>query len=272
MIVKYVNHLGEELNLNYRSCRLLVSDLLDYEWEAVYNGDKIDGFVAAAKTKNVNLDLMGTKERSSRYLASLISDIFNRDVVDGIPGQLFINDYYLKCYVKKSEKERWQAPVLTSLTLTILTDKPLWVKEITIEIPVDSAPVSTGLMYDYTYNYIYGENGLSVTFENEHFAACNFKLTAYGPFNNLEFAINGNLYRVNQSCAEGEMLVLDTSARTIVKVDTYGNAWNVFGKQDFTLDNFKQIPAGENVLSYGRTYEIDLTIYEERSEPKWSTW
>lgn len=272
MDVKYVNHLGEEIDLNYRSCRLLVSDLLDYDWEAVYNGDKIEGFKASAKTKKVNLDLMSTKERSSRYLANLISDIFNKDVISKTPGQLYINDYYLRCYVKKSEKERWQTPVLTSLTLTILTDKPLWVRETTIEIPVDSAPVSTGLMYDYTYDYTYGSSGLSITFENEHFAPCNFQLTAHGPFNALEFAINGNLYRVNQSCAEGETLVLDTSKRTIVKTDVYGNTWNVFGKQDFTLDNFKQIPAGENVLSYGRTYQIDLTLYEERSEPKWSAW
>ena len=33
MIVRYVNHNGTEVNLNKEPYKMLVSDLLDYEWE-----------------------------------------------------------------------------------------------------------------------------------------------------------------------------------------------------------------------------------------------
>ncbi len=271
--VYYISGNDEKIYLDRPPFWMQTGDFLDYEWSYKTKNERITGFKKEIAEREFWITVFGNSEAEYADNWSRIHEVFEKDILNVTPGKLYFGEYCLNCYIFASEKSEWEYDCnMHDNRYWLVTDRPFWIRESSITIPTATDPEGDGLYYDYTYDYTYGSSGLSVTFENEHFAPCNFRLTAHGPFNALEFAINGNLYRVNQSCAEGEMLILDTSARTIVKIDTYGNVWNVFGKQDFTLDNFKQIPAGENILSYGRTYQIDLTIYEERSEPKWSAW
>ena len=270
MVIKYVNSSGESIFLNSYGIKLREADFFKRIWSPEKKDKKYELIKEPVEYKII-LEIIGSDVVKREILNNLFK-ITERDAISGSKGKLYVGEEYLKCTISESKSYPAESPIGVLQNLVAFSEDGIWTRECAITIPTATDPEGDGLYYDYTYDYTYGDSGLSVTFENEHFAPCNFRLTAHGPFNALEFAINGNLYRINQSCIEGETLVLDTSTRTIVKTDTYGNTWNVFGKQDFTLDNFKQIPAGENVLSYGRTYQIDLTLYEERSEPKWSAW
>lgn len=276
MILKYVNSKGIVFNLEGNNIRVKSGNFHKNSWKAKANkkriGENIESFEKGAVTYEVTLKLRGNLVERKSILNNL-HDAAECDIIQNTPGTVHFDEYYIECFILASDTHASEElSYRTEKVIEIYCPYPFWIRESSITIPTATDPEGDGLYYDYTYDYTYGSSGLSITFENEHFAPCNFKLTAHGPFNTLEFAINGNLYRVNQSCAEGEMLILDTSTRTIVKIDTYGNVWNVFGKQDFTLDNFKQIPPNKNILSYGRAYQIELTLYEERSEPKWSAW
>lgn len=44
MIIKYVNSTGQGVNLNEMPYKMLVSDILDYEWEVITSSNKITGF------------------------------------------------------------------------------------------------------------------------------------------------------------------------------------------------------------------------------------
>lgn len=270
MVIKYENASGDSVFFDGQGIKLREADF----FKRIWSPEKTDNGYEPKKEPveyKITLEIVGYGAEKREILNQLFETI-EKDTISGNKGKLHVGEWHLNCFISEAKSYPAESPIGVLQNLVAFSEDGIWTRESSVTIPVTTDPEGNGLYYDYTYDYTYGSSGLSITIENEHFAPCNFKLTAHGPFNNLEFAINGNLYRVNQSCAEGEMLVLDTSARTIVKVDTYGNVWNVFGKQDFTLDNFKQIPAGENVLSYGRTYQIDLTLYEERSEPKWSAW
>lgn len=272
MIIRYVNNFGESVDLNKYPYKMLISDIFDYDEDVISGNDKIIGFTSEfISDKTVSVDVHKTKNKTAFELLNVLTDIFQKDVLMGVPGKLYVDDWYFSCFFKGREMERWDTAVIISCEYKVAFDREAWLKESTLLILPASDPVAAGLTYDYTYDYTYGENGLSVFFENDHFTACDFKLKAYGPFDSLAFAINSNMYEVDADCGEGESLVIDTKAQTITKIDVYGNTWNAFGDQNFDYNNFAKIPAGENTLSYSREYALELTFYQERSEPKWNS-
>ena len=56
MIVRYVNHNGTEVNLNKEPYKMLVSDLLDYEWEVSTTSNRIVGFGYTVREKALNIE------------------------------------------------------------------------------------------------------------------------------------------------------------------------------------------------------------------------
>ena len=73
-----------------------------------------------------------------------------------------------------------------------------------------------------------------------------------------------------------EQLVIDSMAKDIYKLAA-GEKINAFGDRyiQYTPDgkfvdkNFKKIAAGSNYVSAGDDFQWSLTLYDERSEPKW---
>ena len=61
MIVRYVNHNGTEVNLNKEPYKMLVSDLLDYEWEVSTTSNRIVGFGYTVREKALNIDVHRSK-------------------------------------------------------------------------------------------------------------------------------------------------------------------------------------------------------------------
>ena len=91
MIVKYINSAGTEVNLNQSPYKMLVSDILDYEWEPVEVSGKIAGFKKAMASKEINIDVLKDKAGSRQNL-SFLTDIFEKDVVAVTPGKLYIDE------------------------------------------------------------------------------------------------------------------------------------------------------------------------------------
>ena len=103
MNVRYVNNKGVEVNLNKEPYKLLVSDLLDYEWEVLKSSNKISGFEKSVSEKTINIDIMKNKSKTARQLMNELSFVFESDIVNKMPGKLYIDDNYMRCYIFASE-------------------------------------------------------------------------------------------------------------------------------------------------------------------------
>ena len=264
-----VFHLSSE---NVRA-RIKTAGFYDYEWEP----EEIEQTIGSVLTNigkraaryELTVDFIGDKETRAK-LADAFFEIIEKDICAKKPGRLYFKDYYLECFVYGSKfGGKDQRTRAVQKRVKAYAFYPFWIREFSINIPPSGKPNADGLVYDYVYGYPYGSNNMSVTFVNDHFTECDFKMCAHGQFEKLRFAINEHMYEVNVSCQKGERVVVDTKNKTIIKIDAKGNEKNVFGYQNFAYDNFKKMPAGSNVLSYSRTHGMDLIFYQERSEPKW---
>ena len=275
MILKYTSSAGVKFDLDSANIpRIKDANFHTSIWKYSYiekqYGVDITEFKKDAAEYELKLIFTGEEEKRKRYLDNFHSEI-EKDIISKTPGRFQWEQWYADCYVISSSTYPGDKPNKTMNDVVLLVPGSFWISEQSLAIyKSDTIPDSSGIIYDYTYGSAYGDSGLSVNFYNDHFIPCNFVLEAKGPLSKLEFAINENLYEINVSCAEGESVVLDTKERTIKVIDSYGNSWNAFGKQNFDFDNFAKIPAGENVISYNRSYDIYLTIYQERSEPRWT--
>lgn len=270
--IYYESGTKERIYLDQEPFWMQTGDFLDYEWLYNTRNNCISGFQKEISEKEFLITVFGNNDQEYSSNWARIHDVFEKDVCNMTPGKLYFGEYYLVCYIFASEKTEWEYDCNMHDNLyRLVTDYPFWIKESTILIPTVTAPVAAGLTYPYTYDYMYGENGFSVTFENDHFTACDFRLTAHGLFDKLTFAINGNLYEVDVTCKENESITIDTKDETIIKTDIYGNRWNVYGDQNFDYNNFAKIPPGKIALSYSRNHALEFTFYRERSEPKWGT-
>lgn len=259
MIIRYVNNFGELVNLNEYPYKMLISDIFDYDHEIISNENKIIGFTSEfISDRTVSVDVHRTKEKTAFQLVNALTDIFQKDILAGVPGRLYIDSWYLRCFFKGREMNRWDTAVIISLEYEVCFEKMAWIKEVSYYAP----PVDIDGLLEI--------NTVPASLENPHYTECDFLLKAYGPFDELFFYVNDNQYRIVTSCKDGEYLLLDTRDETIVKVDSSGNKTNAYASQVFTLDNFKKIPAGSNSIRYKRNYAIEITLFQERSEPKWN--
>ena len=92
MNIEYVNSSNKKVDLNSEPYKMLISDLLDYDWEMVESGNKIAGFKKGISKRSIDIDVIRTKGKSSRKLANDLTDIFEEDVQCGIPGKLFVGE------------------------------------------------------------------------------------------------------------------------------------------------------------------------------------
>lgn len=256
--IYYKSASGEVIYLDRAPFWMQTGNFLNYEWAYNTRGNKITGFQKEIAEKEFLITVSGDTEEEYAANWNQIHDVFEKDIYRTTPGKLYFGAYYLNCYVFASEKTEWEYGCCMHDNLYYLaTDHSFWAKEESYYIP----PVNiTGLIEI---------NRVPADLENTNFKECDFVLKAYGPFEEVLFYINDNQYRIVTACEESEYLLLDTRNETIVKVDASGNKTNVYSTQVFSLDNFKKIPAGENILRYKRDYAIEITLFHERSEPKW---
>lgn len=268
MIVRYVNHNGTEVNLNKEPYKMLVSDLLDYEWEVSTTSNRIVGFGYTVREKALNIDVHRSKSAGARENMNALTEIFETDILSGIPGRLYINDQYMTCYIKSSEKDNWGADQIIQCEYGIITDFPFWITETEFSFKISDITSTDNKRYPYKYPYRYA-NGMNNTYIiNPHFTEANFKLRIYGPVVNPQVGIGGYPYLVNIMLEKGEYLEINSMKETVEKVAVNGERESVFHNRAKKKSIFKKVPPGKQEIVWPGTFYFDLLIYEERSEPK----
>ena len=93
-------------------------------------------------------------------------------------------------------------------------------------------------------------------------------MTIFGEVGNPRVSVNGHPYQVNVDLAANEYLIIDSRKNTVTKYLANGTTLNVFDKRNKAQSVFEPIPGGTLRLTWPGTFGFDLTLYEERSEPR----
>lgn len=275
MNFKYVNSIGESIDLSTFPYALQSDSILDYSWnyessDIGNNRAKITRFYKEVTEIPVQIAIYAEDNEEYIELLNKFFVIVEKDIVTNTAGKLFCDDSYLTCYIRASSKAQWKNGIrFCTNDITIVTEYPFWVTE-TVKM-FRASGISGTKMYEYSYPYTYGGIGKqNITLINSHYANTDFKIILYGSAANPSISIGGHVYQVNTTIAKGELLEIDSIKGTIYKVTQKGQRINQFNERRKDSDIFEKIPPGTSYISWNGDFDFDITLYEERSEPKWS--
>lgn len=275
--VEYRNHLGESFKFGENGAYINGNDLHDYAWNATKKGSRISSLDRVVSTRKLPVIILCTSESDGIEKRNKLFETVEKDALATEHGKLIVGDYYMRCFVTKSAKSSYSKTDKKMIAaLTVTTDFPYWVKETTFSFtrsggvsPVDTETV-TYLDYPYDFPADYAQSGDSGDVTNSGFAGSNFKLIIYGECDNPAIYIGGQKYQVNCKVEDGEYLTIDSISKKIYLTQYDGTTVNKFSNRDKGSYIFEKIPAGSSHVLWDGTFGFDLTIIDERSEPKWT--
>lgn len=284
----YVNNRGERIDLSDYPYIFQEGSLLD--WVYSYNTDSLAtrdvtyGYKMAAKTIPVKVAVLcdytiPLEERKEQWKEAVdhLADVVQADVIDGKDGRLYTDTgFYLSCKIIGSEKTDWRMglPIMFN-TLTILADKPVWIREETKEFFPQSevpAPEDGFLDYEYDYQYDYTSQKIGTSdWYIDHYQPSEFEMTIFGPCVNPRILIDGYPYEVFDTLENNEYMVIDSRQNSVIKHLSNGTVQDLYDLRAKEESVFEPIPSGYLNLSWSGLFGFEITLYIERGEPRWKT-
>lgn len=273
-LLTYQNNEGEVLVSSSKMSQagLFVedSDLRNFTWNVLSVNERITGF---NKKKITSYSLpckirCNTEEQGKKFKERLYR-IAEKDVLANKPGRIWIAGYYMYCFVTESKKENWRVNQrVADITLTITTDKPYWIKEVTYQFRVRE-PGNEGYDFNLDLPMDLGTAFINGTIQEADFPLADFRLKIFGEVSNPEVIINGHSYKVNYTVSASSTIIIDSLKRTIVVEDAYGNQESILFYRDTDSYIFEKINTRDSDILWNNEFNFDLTIYLQRSEPTW---
>lgn len=276
-MVKYQNSTGEIYSLQEFGVKIKNAKFHSYSWNAIEKKQRFGAIVRDFKKEaieyKIELRISGTDNRK-KEIENMLFEAFERDINARHPGKLLYDDYYIECYITASETSPDEYFGLKK-TITAYCPYPFWIKETTYQyLPeppeaVKYTDLETGIMFpEFPFDFapVRGEKIL----ENPSFTESNFVMTIYGFAESPQVSIAGHPYRVETTIYEGERLIIDSKKGTVKKIGRLGEVVDCYNARQKDYSIFKKIPAGLNVFQWSGGFGVDITLFDERSEPKCS--
>lgn len=272
----YENHLGERIDF-YNSPYVLTGHTFA-DWSLSYNtvNNRSFGFkikpVAMTFTVTIMPRAVDPEGREARYAHCIDSfvEIVSKD--KDVNGKLWsTTGEYLNCQIVASKKTNWRKHRLVTLSCTLQTDYPYWIKERKYSYSaIDNTP-NLCLDYPYGYNYDFGGTVVGVSeLAEEGTDPAGYKLIIYGRTSSPRVRLNGIWRGATVDLYDGERLEIDSINKTVLKI-TETDTYNVFAsrlKGDTSI--FDKIAPGQTEIMWNGKFDFDLIMCEERREPRWS--
>lgn len=272
-MLRYENHLGEVVSFGENGVFVNQNDLRDFAWSYTSKNNRISNFHKGITGKKLNVVIACATEAEGIAKRNALFEYFEKDVLAKKHGKIIIGEYYMKCFVVGSEKAKFlYGKNYMELKLSIVTDFPAWVRESTTIFRKASHPaVAGGKNFDFPFDYAfdYASDIASKPLMNDDFTPTNFRMYIFGACANPQIYIAGHIYNVNTEIAANEFLVIDSVAKTVELVRGNGEKVNRFNDRSRDSYLFERIPPGANDVSWDGDFGFDITLLEERSEPKW---
>ncbi len=131
MDIYYINSQGEKLDLvTYPYLMLSDTDLFDYTWSKTTKGTsfpRISSFSRSMVQKKIKIRVKGLNDQDYLNNIEKITTFFDADVVKLSPGRLYVDNYYLDCYIFASSKSSKYLMVNNStVQFTLLSPDGNW--------------------------------------------------------------------------------------------------------------------------------------------------
>lgn len=271
--LKYKNHVNEVFDFGKDGIFVNTNDLHDYEWTVTNKGGRISALDYSVSKRKLPIIIICDTEEKGIAARNKLLEVVEKDVLAMQHGKIIIGDYYFKCFVTKSQKKnylttkRWM-----EVTLTLTSDLPYWVREETFVFRKLGEGGGGGKNLDFAFDFPFDfSSGMaSKKLNNAGFVGTNFRMTIYGACSNPAVHISGHTYQVNCDVASGEYLTIDSVAKKIYRTAIDGTVTNVFNLRNKDSYIFEKIPSGSNSVTWEGDFGVDITLLEERSEPKWT--
>lgn len=277
MIVKYISGnsrkeiiLNQDYAISIKTCNPYQSSWT-YESVKRQYGIDISRFGKDPINLKVTLKFRGTKNSINQNLEDFYKEC-EKDIIGMTPGAFWVGDHYLSGYMINRVTTNTADFYGRLQDITFLGIKGFWIKELTKEFyPSSSDPGGDAdLDYNYDYNYDYApEIGSGRQLIIDHFASSEFKMIIFGPAVDPRVNINEHAYQVFDDIEAGEYVVIDSRDNTVIKYRNSGTTVNLFDMRGKEQSVFEPIPGGTNSVSWSGAFGFDITLFLERSEPKW---
>ncbi len=263
----YKNHMNETVEFGSGGLYVNENDLRDFAWDISTKNGKITSLDRGVVTKTIPVVVLSS---NAKELKNRLFEVCEKDVLTKKHGRIEIGDYYLKCFITASSKSSYlQSKKHTEITLTISTDYPYWIKETKTTFGYGIYSPGKNLDFNNDFAYDYTSNMLGKELKNTGITPVNFKMIIYGACENPTINIGGHIYSVNVKLAKDEYLIIDSITKKIIQKHTDGSETNCFNLRNRESYVFEKIPVGVNLVSIVGDFKFDVTLLEERSEPKW---
>lgn len=267
----YKNHMNEVFEFGKDGIFVNTNELHDYEWDVTKKGSRISSLDYKISKRKLPVVIICETDEQGTAARNRLFEVMEKDALAMQYGKIIIGDYYLRCFITKSQKKKYlNTKRYMSLTLTVTTDYPYWVKETKHIFRSTGNVDGKNLDYSYDYPFDYFPAVTNGELNNTNFVASNFRMVIYGACTNPAVYVSGHKYTVNCTVAANEYLTIDSVAKTIYLTANDGTTTNVFSKRDRDSYIFEKIPAGINTVAWDGEFAVDITLLEERSEPKWT--
>lgn len=270
----YENHHGRKFIGLDNNVYLNYNELRDYSWNYDTINNRISRFHKGITEKKIPLTVYCNSTYEANEVKNLIHQIAEADIAAMQEGKVYIGDYYTKGYITASKKGDYLiSKRLCRLELTLTSENPDWFKETQyafFPLSEDDTENIEGIDYPYEYSYDYPKSHSGQRINCESINDNAFKLQIYGTVTNPKITIGNHDYVINGTLNEGEVLEIDSLAKTITLIDSTGIAVNWFDKRSRDSYIFEPIPSGINNIFWDGSFGFYLTVIEKRSEPKWT--
>lgn len=275
--LKYVNGQGKEIDFRQYETQIYQGNFHTYNW--TYNtieqqyGVVISRFTKPAIEYEMVVAIRGTQNQKEISLDD-ITDLIEIDIINGVQGKLYWGDHYILCNIVSSNTMPSETFNGAEKTLGILAPYPFWIKEESKTfMPQDGSTSVSGDYLDYPYDYAYdytGEVKGSAKWLIDHFGSSQFNMKIFGYVNTPKVTINGHLYQVNVTINDGDYLEIDSRDNSIILHRDGGIKENMYYMRYLPSNVFEPIPSGLLEIETSGTFLYSITLFLERSEPRWS--
>jgi hypothetical protein len=278
MIVKYISGVSKKEFILNQSYELNISECnpnevsWGYEGIETQYGTRIKRFTKSVLTLAIRLKFRG----SLREINDNLNDFFiacEEDIKSMKEGRLYVNDEYVTGFFVSRTTTPATVFYGYENQANFLAPYPFWIKEESKTfMPQDGTSVSGDYLdypYDYAYDYT-GEVKGSAKWLIDHFGSSQFNIKIFGYVNTPKITINGHLYQVNVTINDGDYLEIDSRDNSIILHRDGGIKENMYYMRYLPSNVFEPIPSGLLEIETSGTFLYNITLFLERSEPRWS--
>lgn len=278
MTVKYINSRNMEIDLLSFPTRVKDVNFHQYTWG--YDGsDQQYGANITKFTKDpiqyeATVIFRGTVDRRKEKLNNF-TETTEVDIINRTPGKLICGDYYIQAYAISSSTAPYDGADWTQKDVTFLCPYPFWIREekrsfTPLKITGDTDDNFLDYEYDYLYDYTAPTAGNAIWMV-DHYAPCEFLMTIFGEASEPRIFVNGHPYQIYTTLMPNEYLQIDSRKNTVMKFMANGTRQDLYDMRAKLQTVFEPITPGNIAVNWPGSFGFDLTLFCERSEPRWKT-